>query len=99
MFASEGISKMTEDQMVKALKSVDACFAVSTAKFVSANDPFGSKPSYHIHPDASNPHEKNIVRVYSQKQLQDWVRTAKAASRTPDEKAYVLWLEYEERWG
>lgn len=89
---------MTEQQMVAALKSVGACFATSTAKFISPNDPYGSKPAYHIHPNSEYPHEKNIVRVYSQKQLQDWVRTAKAVERTTNEKAYDLWHAYEARW-
>ncbi len=89
---------MTEGQMVQSLKSVGAIFAVSTAKFVSPNDPHGSKPAYHIHPDASYPHEKDIIRVYSQKQLQDWVRTARAASRTTNEQAFDLWQAYEDRW-
>jgi hypothetical protein len=89
---------MTENQMVQALASVGACFATSTAKFIAVNDPQGSKPSYHIHPDANYPHEKQIVRVYSQKQLQDWVRTAKAARRATDDQASELWLAYEDRW-
>lgn len=89
---------MTVAQMVAALESVGACFAVSSAKCILPNDGFDSKPSYHIHPDASYPHEKDIVRVYSQKQLQDWVRTVKAAKRTPEEKAYELWLAYGYRW-
>jgi hypothetical protein len=89
---------MTVDQMTQALESVGACFAVSSAKFVSPNDPHGSKPAYHIHPDVSCPHEKNIVRVYSQKQLQDWVRTAKAVERADDEQGYYLWQAYSDRW-
>ena len=89
---------MTTDQMVQALKSVGAIFATSTAKFISPNDPFGSRPAYHIHPDAEYPHEKQIVRVYSQKQLIDWVRTAKAAARASQEDAFWLWTAYEDRW-
>lgn len=90
---------MTTEQMVKALTDVGAIFAVSTAKYVGANDPFGSKPSYHIHPNADYPHEKNIERVYSQKQFLDWVRTMKAAQRCKDQAdAYDLWQAYEARW-
>ncbi len=89
---------MTVNQMVAALESVGACFATSSAKCILPNDGFDAKPAYHIHPDASYPHEKDIIRVYSQKQLQDWVRTAKAAKRTPDEQAWELWQAYEGRW-
>jgi hypothetical protein len=105
---------MTIDQMSQALKSVGACFAVTSAKTILPNDGFEAAPSYHIHPDAEYPHEKHIKRVYSQKQLQDWVRTMKAVQRivntgsTPEEwekqeqakneKAFELWFAYDERW-
>lgn len=90
---------MTTEQMVKALDSVGAIFAVSTAKYISPNDPFESKPSYHIHPDASYPHEKHIERVFSQKQFQDWIRTMKAAKRCTDQAdAFDLWEAYNARW-
>lgn len=90
---------MTIDQMSAALKSVGACFAVTTAKTVLTNDPFESKPSYHIHPNAEYPHEKHIERVYSQAQFKDWVRTMKAAKRCTDQAdAFDLWQAYNARW-
>ncbi len=90
---------MTIEQMAQALKSVGACFAVTTAKTVLVSDPHGTKPSYHIHPDASDPRQDSIKRLASQKQLMDWVRTAKAAARcTDDFQAVILWNEYAERW-
>ncbi len=89
---------MTTEQMVQALKDVGAIFAVSTAKYVGANDGMDAKPSYHIHPDASYPHEKHIERVYSQKQFQDWIRTMKAAARVSQEEAFPLWVAYQDRW-
>ena len=90
---------MTIDQMAKALQDVGACFAVTTAKTILPNDGFDAKPSYHIHPDCSYPYEKNIVRVYSQVQFQDWIRTVKAAQRATDQAAaYDLWLDYGARW-
>jgi len=90
---------VTIDQMSDALKSVGAVFAVTSAKTVLPNDPSGSKPSYHIHPDASYPHEKDIERVYSQAQFRDWVRTMKAAKRSTDNaQAFMLWQVYKDRW-
>lgn len=91
---------MTIDQMAKALQSVGACFAVSTAKTILPNDGFGAKPSYHIHPDSSNPRQDDIERVYSQPQFRDWVRTAKAVKRLVDgdEAASVMWEQYSDRW-
>ena len=90
---------MTTGQMVQALKDVGAIFAVSTAKYVGANDGYGAKPSYHIHPDASYPHEKDIERIYSQAQFQDWIKTTKAAKRAvSQEEAFPLWVAYQDRW-
>lgn len=90
---------MTIDQMSAALKSVGACFAVSTAKTILPNDPHGSKPSYHIHPDCADPRQDSIERVYTQAQFSDWVATAKAVKRsTSQEAAFELWQAYQIRW-
>jgi hypothetical protein len=90
---------MTTDQMYAALKSVGACFAVSTAKTILPNDPHDSKPSYHIHPDSGYPHQNDIERVYSQAQFRDWIATTKAAKRAvSQEQAFPLWQAYEARW-
>ena len=90
---------MTINQMAIALVSIGACYAVSSAKCVLASDPPMSKPSYHIHPDSSNPQQNDIVRIYSQKQFQDWIRTAKAVKRVNDnEQSFGLWSSYEDRW-
>ena len=90
---------MTIDQMAQSLKSVGACFAVSSAKTILPNDRSESKPSYHIHPNSSYPHQDSIERVFSQKQLMDWVRTKKAAMRCEDQAdAYDIWQAYEARW-
>jgi len=90
---------MTINQMSAALASVGACFAVTTAKTVLPNDPFESKPSYHIHPDCSNPRQDDIERVYSQEQFMDWMKTTKAAKRAvSQEQAFPLWEAYQDRW-
>jgi len=87
---------MTIDQMSQALKSVGACFAVTSAKTVLPNE---SRPSYHIHPDDGDPRQDSIECVYSQAQFKDWVRTAKAAKRaTNPDDASQLWFEYQNRW-
>ena len=90
---------MTIEQMSQALQAIGACFAVTTAKTILPNDPFGSKPSYHIHPDASNPRQEDIERFYSQAQFADWIRTMKAARRATSQKeADPLWVAYTDRW-
>ena len=90
---------MTIDQMSAALRSVGACFAVTTAKTILPNDGFDAKPAYHIHPDCSNPRQEDIERVYSQEQFKDWIRTMKAAMRaTSQEEAFPLWIAYQDRW-
>jgi hypothetical protein len=93
------LHNMTIDQMARTLHSVGACFAVSSAKTILPNDGFDAKPAYHIHPDSSNPRQDAIERVYSQPQLQDWVRTTKASKRlTNPDDAWELWIEYQNRW-
>lgn len=90
---------MTINQMSQALQSIGACFAVTTNKTILPNDSFGAKPSYHIHPDCSNPRQEDIERVYSQKQFVDYIRTAKTVRRAVDnEKAYWIWQAYTDRW-
>lgn len=89
---------MTKNQMELALEQVGACFAITSAKCILPSDGYDSKPSYHIHPEASYPHEQDMVRVYSHKQFADWIRTAKAAIKTDQEQAYLLWQAYEYRW-
>lgn len=82
---------MTIEQVSTALKSVGACFATSTAKFVSPDDGFGAKPTYHIHPDCSYPHGRDILRFSSIKEIQQYVTARKAAMRaTDDEKAFDI---------
>ena len=89
---------MKTEQMVKALSDVGACFAVTSAKYVAVRDGREAKPSYHIHPDASDPQEKRIVRIFSQEQFIDWIRTTKAAARVSQEEAFPLWVAYQDRW-
>jgi hypothetical protein len=89
---------MTIDQMSAALKSVGACFAVTTAKTILPNDR-DTRACYHIHPDCSYPHEMHIERVFSQAQFKDWIRTMKAVKRcTSQEEAFPMWEAYNGRW-
>ena len=90
---------MTINQMANALVSIGACYDTTSAKCVLANDPPMAKPSYHIHPDSSNPQQNDIVRIYSQAQFKDWIRTLKAVKRANDnEQSSVLWSMYKDRW-
>ena len=90
---------MTQAQMEKSLASIGACFAFSAAKFVAPRGEDGVKPAYHIHPDSSNPHEGDIKRFETVKQMQDWIRTQKAAkAATSDEAAFEIQQSYHARW-
>ena len=90
---------MTTDQMIRALGDVGASFAVTTAKVILPGDPRGAEPAYHVYPDASNPSQDSIIRIPSQRQFGDWIRTMKAAKRAVSpSSAQLLWDAYDNRW-
>ena len=71
-------------RITEGLLEVGACYATSSAKHVSPNDGFGAKPSYHIHPDASYPHQDSIETYTSLEELAGYVEARKAAEATSD---------------
>ena len=53
---------MTHQQITKKLSEIGAAWAVRSDKYVDPNDGYGAKPTYHIHPDASYPHQDSIKK-------------------------------------
>ena len=80
---------MTIDQITRALTGIGAGWAYSSAKHISPNDGFGAKPSYHVHPDSSSPHQDSIVRFYSMQEVMAYVRARKAAARATGESEAI----------
>lgn len=72
-------------QVTKALQAVGACWAVRTDKFCGADDPLedqmAGRKTYHVHPDASYPHQDHILRFASLRAIMEWVGEVKAARK------------------
>src|SRR5436305_10846480 len=89
---------MNKQQISQGLRDIGASFAIRSDKFVAVNDPQGSKPSYHIHPDASYPHEQEIIHFDSLKDIEEWIRCAKVMSKAKTEQeALSIRYAYEDK--
>ena len=67
-------------QIEQGLSEIGACWAVRADKYVSPDDEFGAKPSYHVHPDASYPHVRSIKRFESLDMLWSWIQACKRSA-------------------
>lgn len=84
----------TRKQVEKGLEDIGACWAVKSAKYVSPDDEYGAKPAYHVHPDRSYPHIRDIKRFESLDELWSWINACKLAANlhAKDGKYYtVVW--------
>ena len=90
---------MTKQQKIgQALQEIGACFAVRNDKFISVNDPQGSRPAYHVHPDASYPHEREIIRFATLMEIEEWSNCAKAcASAKTEQEMLSIRYAYEDK--
>lgn len=71
---------MTKQEKVsQGLEEIGACYAVRSDKYVAPNEGFGAKPTYHIHPDGTYPHQNNIERFGSIDELLAWIEAMKQA--------------------
>lgn len=79
------------DPITRGLLDIGACWAVSDKKYQGTgfND---VRPTYHIHPDSSYPHEANIIRFDSKKEIAGWIKTIKQIQEEnlDNEQAYDL---------
>ena len=59
------------------LHDIGACWAVTSEKYLSPNDPewLGERrqKTWHVHPVANYPHQKNVMRFETLKELEQWV--------------------------
>lgn len=86
-------------QVEQGLEDIGACWAVRSDKYVSAdNSSYDAKPCYHVHPDASYPHQNNIKRFESLNEIASWIDASKRAAASDDEFATVVYLGDGE-WG
>lgn len=70
----------TKQQAQAAMERIGACWAVTARKCILPGDGYDATPSYHVHPDASYPHEGAIRRFSSYAEIVEWAQEAEAAS-------------------
>jgi len=62
-----------KDRITHLLSEIGAAWAVREDKCILPDDGFDAKPTYHVHPDASEPHVNYIQRFTSLKELEAWI--------------------------
>lgn len=90
-------------RITKGLREIGAAWAVRSDKYLCTdhnccNALNGDKPAYHIHPDASYPHQSNIMRFRSMADLEGYIKARKAAAKAKsDVEAHEImqdWAAY-----
>lgn len=61
------------DRITKKLQEQGRAWAVRSDKYIDPNDEFGAKPTYHIHPNATYPHQSDICRFDSLNEIEEWL--------------------------
>ncbi len=67
-------------QIEQGLSEIGACWAVRADKYISPDDGYDAKPTYHVHPDRGYPHERAIKRFQSLDMLWSWIQACKRAA-------------------
>ena len=62
-----------KEQITRKLETKGMAWAVTAAKTLLPEDEWGSKPAYHIHPDAAYPHQADIKRFGSLAEIDGWL--------------------------
>lgn len=89
-----------KQQISAKLVEAGACWAVTDRKCVLPGDGYGSKPTYHIHPDSSYPHENQIRHFSDLDTLEAYANAKLEAKRLWDKcQAGEISLEEYERLG
>lgn len=68
------MSKHTK--VTKRLAEAGAAWATRSDKFVDPNDPLEAQiagQTYHVHPNVSYPHQSDIMRFGSLKEIEEWL--------------------------
>lgn len=94
-----------KDRITAELLKIGACWAVSSDKFCSPDDPLedqaAGRATYHIHPDRTEPRAEYIQRFDSLRELEDWIREQRPLRRRPEaqrgDKRTNVYLSPEDR--
>lgn len=77
---------MNKQKITRILSAEGMAWAVSANKVILPEDGFDARPTYHIHPDASYPHQNEMMRFASLREIADWLE-ARESFRSPDDVA------------
>jgi len=61
------------DRITKELQEQGRAWAVRSDKHISPDDEWDAKPTYHVHPNASYPHQSDICRFDSLNEIEEWL--------------------------
>ena len=80
-----------KDRVTKGLLEIGACWAVRSDRYCGANDPLeaqiAGERTYHIHPDASYPHQDDILMFRNLDEILGYIKAAKASNAAEDDSA------------
>ena len=65
----------TKRRIERKMEEMGMTWAVRSTKYIAPDDPFGSSPTWHVHPNAEYPHEENIQRFDTLNDLWEWLTT------------------------
>jgi len=79
-------------RITQGLKEIGAAWAVSADKYICTNVQCcnaleGDKAAYHVHPDASYPHQSEIIRFTSLKEVWVYIQARRAAVKARNDYA------------
>ena len=79
-------------KLTKRMKDLGMAWATRSDKFVDPNDPMGERtPTYHVHPDASQPWQNAIKRFRTLNELTEYIdwREKVAEARKANDDALI----------
>ena len=90
---NEGMKMTKQHEMVtKGLTEIGAAWAVRSDRYICTNRQCcdylaGDRRAYHVHPDASYPHQNSIKRFSNLDEVAGYIRACKKARRAAQEYA------------
>ena len=90
------LRKSAKQRISEELSQIGAAWALRDDKYISPDDEWGAKPTYHIHPDQSEPYSFRVKRFRSLKEIQMYIASVKTCMQVEDQglKADIM-EEYE----
>ena len=83
-----------KEHITQGLVEIGACYAVTDQKTILPEDGFGAKPTYHVHPDASYPHQNNIITFNTLDEMGGYVKAVKSCEGKSQEEAYEIMQDF-----